>query len=243
MDEENVRKVVAEAVKDAISVLPDKNAMEDLLSKLEVKINQTILEEIKKATVPLNDKIEKLELKHAVYEAHFSGIEQRLYEAEQRLEEAEQYSRRACLRIYGIPLPSSSESAAACLSKVKDVFKEMDVEVPDEVIDRAHRIGKKEKSNQTGVTGQAMIVKFTSWRHRTAVYRGRKKLQDKRIQLDLTFKRARLLRLAKEKAKEYAEVDFVLVDINCRVGIKTKGGDFKFFDNEFQFKSTLEELA
>eukprot|EP00112_Aurelia_sp_Birch-Aquarium-sp1_P023509 Seg703.8 transcript_id=Seg703.8/GoldUCD/mRNA.D3Y31 product="hypothetical protein" protein_id=Seg703.8/GoldUCD/D3Y31 len=157
--------------------------MENLLSKLEVKINQTILEEIKKATEPLFAKIEKLELKR-VYEAHFSGIEQRLDEAERRLEDAEQYSRRACLRIYGIPLPSSSESATACLSKVKDVFKEIEVDVPDEVINRAHRIGKKERDNQ-GITGQAMIVKFTSWRHRTAVYRGRKKLQDKRIYLIL----------------------------------------------------------
>eukprot|EP00112_Aurelia_sp_Birch-Aquarium-sp1_P018942 Seg46.6 transcript_id=Seg46.6/GoldUCD/mRNA.D3Y31 product="hypothetical protein" protein_id=Seg46.6/GoldUCD/D3Y31 len=185
--------------------------MENLLSKLEVKINQTILEEIEKATEPLFAKIEKLELKHAVYEAHFSGIEQRLDEAERRLEDAEQYSRRACLRMYGIPLPSSSESAAACLSKVKDVCKEIEVGIPDEVIDRAHRVGKKEGDNE-GITGQAMIVKFTSWRHRTAVYRGRKKLQDKRIQLDLTSKRAKLLSFAKEKAKDYAGVDFVLVD-------------------------------
>ena len=78
-----------------------------------------------------------------------------------------------------------------------------------------------------------MIVNFTSWRHRTAVYKGRKKLQGKRIQLDLTSKRASLSRFAKEKAKDYAEVDFVLVDINCRVGNKTKGGDFLFFDSEF----------
>ena len=243
MDEENVRKVVAEAVKDAISELPDKNAMEGLLKNLEVKINETILEEVKKATEPLHAKIEKLELKHAVYEAHFSGIEQRLAKAESSLDDAEQYSRRACLRIYGIPLPSSSESAADCVSKVKDVFQEIDVAVPDEVIDRAHRIGKKVENKQTGVTDQAMIVKFTSWRHRTAVYRGRKKLQDKRIQLDLTSKRAGLLSFAKEKAKDYAEVDFVLVDINCRVGIKTKGGDFLFFDSELELQSILKDLA
>ena len=99
------------------------------------------------------------------------------------------------------------------------------------------------ENKQTGVTDQAMIVKFTSWRHRTAVYRGRKKLQDKRIQLDLTFKRAGLLSFAKEKAKDYAEVDFVLVDINCRVGIKTKGGDFLFFDSELELQSILKDLV
>ena len=214
-----------------------------MLKNLEVKINQTILEEVKKATEPLHAKIKELELKHAVYEAHFSGTEQRLAKAESSLDDAEQYSRRACLRIYGIPLPSSSESAAACVSKVKDVFQEIDVAVPDEVIDRAHRIGKKVENKQTGVKDQAMIVKFTSWRHRTAVYRGRKKLQDKRIQLDLTSKRAGLLSFAKEKAKDYAEVDFVLVDINCRVEIKTKGGGFLFFDSKLELQSILKDLA
>ena len=191
----------------------------------------------------MHTKIEKLELKHAVYEARFSGIEQRLAKAESNLDDAEQYSRRSCLRIYGIPLPSSSESAAACVSKVKDVFQEIDVTVPDEVINRAHRIGKKVENKQTGVTDQAMIVKFTSWRHRTAMYRGHKNLQDKRNQLDFTSKRDGLLSFAKDRAKDYAEFDFVLVDINCRVGIKRKGGDFLFFDSELELQSMLKDLA
>ena len=107
MDEKKVRKIVTEAVKEAILILPSKYAMEDILLKLEVKINQTILEEVKIATDPLHAKIEKLELKHDVYEAHFSGIERRLAETEQRLEDAEQYSRRTCLKIYNIPMPNS----------------------------------------------------------------------------------------------------------------------------------------
>ena len=87
-----------------------------------------------------------------------------------------------------------------------------------------------------------MIVKFTSWKHRTAVYKGRERLKDKRIQLDLTSRRATLLKLAKEKAIEYAEVDFALVDINCLVGMKTKGGNFLYFDNELKLKSILKNL-
>ena len=77
--------------------------------------------------------------------ARFSGIDRRLDETEQRLEDAEQYSRMACHMIYGIPLPNSFESAADCLSKVKEVFEEIDIEVPDGVINWAHRIGRKEK--------------------------------------------------------------------------------------------------
>ena len=147
MDERKVRKVVADAVREAIAILPDKNLMEDMLSKLEAKINQTVLEEIGKATKPLCAKMEQLELKHEIYKAHFSGIEQRLDEAEQRPEDAEQHSRRACPRIYGIPLPKSFESAEDCLSRVKGVFKEIEVVVPDGVSDRVHRVGKKVKNN------------------------------------------------------------------------------------------------
>ena len=63
------------------------------------------------------------------------------------------------------------------------------------------------------------------------------------IQLDLTSQRARLLKIAKEKATECAEVDFALMDINCPVGINTKGGNFVYFDNELKVKSMLENLA
>ena len=34
------------------------------------------------------------------------------------------------------------ETAEMCLEKVKNVFEKLEVEVPDTVIDRAHRIGK-----------------------------------------------------------------------------------------------------
>ena len=37
MDERKVRKVVADAVREAIAILPDKNLMEDMLSTLETK--------------------------------------------------------------------------------------------------------------------------------------------------------------------------------------------------------------
>ena len=46
-----------------------------------------------------------------------------------------------------------------------------------------------------------MIVKLNSWQDRVAVYRARKKLEDKRIYVDLTFRRAKLLKLAKTLVK------------------------------------------
>lgn len=59
--------------------------------------------------------------------------------------------------------------------KGKEVFKEIEVTVPDEAIDRAHRIGGKVKDNATGEVWQAMLVTFLTWKHRTAVYKALKK--------------------------------------------------------------------
>ena len=74
-----------------------------------------------------------------------------------------------------------------------------------------------------------MIVKFVSWQDRTAVYKARKKLDDKTIQLDLTARRSRLLEYAKDKVERNEDIDFVFPDINCWLGLKTTDGKFFFY--------------
>ena len=86
----------------------------------------------------------------------------------------EQYQRRLCLRISGIEVPSlgQNETDQDCLDKIKDVCADLAVEIPCDVIDRAHRIGKTTSHN--GKKCRQMIVRFTTWRHRAIVYRARK---------------------------------------------------------------------
>ncbi len=122
------------------------------------------------------------------------------------------------MRILGKPLPEDGDKTAHnCLEKVKEVFKEAEVAVPDDCIDRAHRISRV-KTNDNGKKQQAVIVKFRSWEKRVAVYRVRKKLIEKNILLDLTPSRARLFATAQEKVKSYPGVEFMFVDTNCRLG-------------------------
>ena len=117
MDERKVKKVMAHVVRETIAILPDKNIMEEMLLKLEAKINETVLDQISKATKPLYAKIEKLELKHYIYKAHSTGIEQKLDDAEQKLDDTAQCSRRVCLRIYGIPLPKALKARMTASAK------------------------------------------------------------------------------------------------------------------------------
>ena len=84
-----------------------------------------------------------------------------------------------------------------------------------------------------------MIVRFTTWRHRTLVYNARKNGEKKYgIKLDLTKQRLDVL----TKCREYLEsqddsgVKFVCVDVNCRLTAKRSNGKFVFFDTFDEFK-------
>ena len=55
-------------------------------------------------------------------------------------EELEQYGRRLCLRVDGIPAVSN-ESSDDVMNLTKSLFKQANVSVPENVLDRAHRIG------------------------------------------------------------------------------------------------------
>lgn len=263
MDPETIIKVVHDAVQDAIksatSTLVNVSFMEDLINKLKVEIQDSFNLKLDKATKPLECKIAALEAKAEVHEAHMKNLEEQLgrYESDVsekfkeydnifiaqgiHLDDMEQYSRRTCLRIFGIPVETSSSARENCKAKVKEVFREMEVDIKDEDIDRAHRIGKKYKEG--GADHQAIIVKFHSWDKRTAVYKGRKKLSNKSIRLDLTQRRAKLLSQSKLHVADNAGVEAVFVDVNCRLGLKTVAGDLKFFNTKLELSELLDDLA
>ena len=123
----------------------------------------------------------------------------------------EQCSRRLCLRINGIPPPSNGEKETGedCLEKVKKVFNQLEVDIPDSVVDRAHRIGRPQTVR--GKTIHQVIVRFTTWRHKTKIYRARKKCSEYRIKLDLTKKRVKSI-----KSQSVAECRRILVCCTLR---------------------------
>ena len=78
----------------------------------------------------------------------------------------EQYSRRSCFRINGVP-KETNVNAEQCLEKVKKICNELNVAVPDNCFERAHR-GERER--------KSIIVKFTSFKYRTMMCRKQKGL-------------------------------------------------------------------
>ena len=80
MDPETIIKVVHDAVQDAIksatSTLVNVSFMEDLINKLKIEIQDSFNLKLDKAIKPLECKIQALEAKAEVHEAHMKNLEE-----------------------------------------------------------------------------------------------------------------------------------------------------------------------
>ena len=93
----------------------------------------------------------------------------------------------------GIDLPSNGdkETSEDCLAKVENVFEKLGLSIPPDVIDRAHRVGREISMKDKNV--RSMIVRFTTFRHRSIVYRARKNSNQYKTKLDITRLRVHLV--------------------------------------------------
>ena len=120
------------------------------------------------------------------------------------------------------------------------------MKLADSDFDRAHRVGRPTDREGNNVKDRQMIVKFTSFRARTLVYRhrakgkGDNKENDRvRFYLDQTKRRFQLRKWAIEYAEKSDLVDFVFVDINCSLSIRFKNGEFKQFNSKEELKKLV----
>ena len=105
------------------------NIIDDLKKEITVQIQNEVSKRCKEI------ESENKMLKKQVAELSKLSIENQL-----KNEELEQYGRRLCLRVDGIPAVSN-ESSDDMMNLTKSLFKEAKVSVPENVLDRAHRIG------------------------------------------------------------------------------------------------------
>ena len=102
--------------------------------------------------------------------------------------------------------------------------------MPVNSIDRAHRIGLRKK-NDDGVEVQPIIVRFTSFRDRTIVYKARKDVKRKLnygISVDLTKKktcsfkkmRGRLLKMPRNPVTIMLTLCTVILIVICGLSLR-----------------------
>ena len=146
----------------------------------------------------------------------------------------EQYSRRTWLRITNIPC-EKDETSEKVLEKIKRLVNEAGVDIPDSNIDRAHRIGPKKDKKQ------AIIVKLTTFRHRSLLYRARRKLKNGvKLHIDLSKKRFKLLLDAQKYVENVGEVRFVYADVNYNLKVKFRNNDERFFTSMQELEDFLD---
>ena len=199
---------------EKLDKLHESMATKDCIKQLSEKITKQ------------NEKIDSLEAKVEFLEYHIRRLEE-------SVGDQDQYNCRLCLRIAGVPITGEgkNESGEQYLAKVKQVFQALNVNLPDTATDRAHRIGR----------GHQMIVRFTSWRYRTLVYRARRtKDSPYKIRLDLTKKRLNTIVATSDILKVKA-IGISFADVNCRLCAKI-GNKFYYFSNLESFKALLDRL-
>ena len=154
-------------------------------------------------------------LKHQVKELRRLNISN-----QNSYEELEQYDRRLCLRIDDLTT-KTNESSDDVLDSVKSLFKEAKVDIPESVIDRAHKIGSRYLDTSSNNYCKSIIMRFTTFHHRNMFYRAKNKLKrGVGIKLDLTKSRYAILKRANDHVKEVPSIKFCYADVNCRLKVK-----------------------
>ena len=221
-----------------------KGKMGDL-ADLRVIVNEIRRDMATNAKVmELITRIEERDAKISALEERIAVLETKNELLSRRIDDNESYNRRKNLRIVGIPPPADGvqETAADCLEKVKNAISTLDVDFDvHAVVDRAHRVSKKFKDAGGNVV-QPMIVRFISWRSRTAVYKKRAKRGNVRFYTDLTKRRFELKKHAEKAVEGNEKVSYVFADINNNIGLKLSNNSFRFFNSEAELRSILQRL-
>ena len=105
-------------------------------------------------------------------EAMVSELHKLNIENQTNNEDLEQYGRRLCLRIDGVQVVEN-ETSVDVLASVKKLFDDAQVEISNAVIDRARRIGGNYVDRKSKKSCKSIIVRFTTFRHRTMFYRAK----------------------------------------------------------------------
>ena len=189
-------------------------------------------------------RIDKLEDTVAMLRSTIKTLKSQSNSNSEQAERNAQYSKRNNLIIKNIPppQPQEKETGDTCLDKVKVALQANGIIVPDGAFDRAHRVGKRQVSEKYG-DPQPMIVRFTSWRERTKVYKDRKSGDQPLVMaVDLTKWRSYLLKNIRKLIDTYTDAEFAFADVNCNICIKFKDG-FRVVEDMDAARQLCERLG
>ncbi|KAL8604804.1 hypothetical protein ACOMHN_028432 [Nucella lapillus] len=133
-----------------------------VLEMISKAVAAQILEPPRKEIQGLRSTIEELNAK-------IDSKDRQILKLQDRVDELEQYGRQNSIRITSVP-----ESQGESTEVVKTIFRAVDVQITDDMIDRTHRVGRK--SSEADARSRPILVKCTSYRHKSLLMAAKKSL-------------------------------------------------------------------
>ncbi|XP_041482044.1 uncharacterized protein LOC121429175 [Lytechinus variegatus] len=196
-----IEKQIAHSLRSSSLI---KRLADDVYDVIAAKLEEQVVDKVYKA---VNLDLKKYMDEVETMKKKMSEMKKETKMLQDENEEAEQYSRRNCLRLYGIPEGPEEKTDELIL----DVFNsKLGLTVPPDAIDRSHRISPRprqgdEQRHESSSYATAsrrtqprpIIVKFSRYNIRNDVYKARTKLKNANgpkiwLKEDLTARRANL---------------------------------------------------
>ena len=157
----------------------------------------------------LSDRIRSLNAKLNSKDELIKSLETRIVTLESANDSIEQYTRRANLRVCGVPEENAGEDTDQKVLAVFNAKLGMEPPLRPTDLERSHRLGRKADDSDGTTRNRPIIVRFVSERVRDSVYRTRTRLKGHDIYLneDLTARRAKLAYDARQLKKAKKIVD------------------------------------
>ena len=161
-----------------------------------------------------------------------------------KIDNNEQYSRRTSLKLLNVPLRKKAKNSDI-MSDILKEFERLDIPIYEEDVDRCHRTGST-YTDSKGTLQKPVLIKFTSWKARDLLYKSRKSSHFI-VKPDITNRVENTLEFAKSEVSKLNSlantlVEYVFVDCNCKLMIRTKDGKFHGFNTEAEFNSLIASL-
>ncbi|XP_072164256.1 uncharacterized protein [Diadema setosum] len=190
----NVKETLQAQIKEAL-------CSDDIIERMQEVITDAILEKVTQSVYEaISLDLAQLKAEQHSVNAKLKALENDISKVQHDIEEQEQYSRRECLRFYGIPETKDENTDAVITDVVK---KHLGITLQSSCIARSHRItpsSRQETERQQ--TPKPIIVKFAVYNTRQIVYDAKSRFKGSPIFVheDLTLQRRSLVNAAAKKS-------------------------------------------
>ncbi|XP_035662423.1 uncharacterized protein LOC118406476 [Branchiostoma floridae] len=141
----------------------------DVLATIVPTIVSAVKESVRSS---IQDELKKLQDQLVQQERKCTSLQEAYNNLEAKYNDLEQYSRRNCIVISGIPEPPVEEGTDNAVMELVNNKLKCDPPINNQHIDRSHRLGKP----RTDGKPRPVIVKFVSYRQKSAVMRAKTKV-------------------------------------------------------------------